>query len=416
MKITRAKFFLVAVFFSIFASTAYGQQTTQFGDRTYYINGSQHLIEGYLGCDSRPGSFCIGSTIAYGVNDLTTLFPTFLPEPTSAIAIFNFSGSANAEIDTVFESTDQHFHDVIEYNNDFGQYWEEEDLTTMAAAPPAAVASPIATLSGSAGNYHLYYLGTENHVHEIYSNSSGVWNTVDVSLAAAAPSAVAGSSMVSWIGGSFELVYYLTSQGHVGEVYSRDKGVTWAYTDVTTTANAPVAAAGSQLAGYENGSSSQVYYFTADGHAHSLRTNGSQWLTADLTGAAGAPVAANVHSLAAAAIGSWTFVYYETSAGHIDELYSPGSGSSGVWTLTDISAASGATVAEPNTPIIATAGKVAGYEVYYIGSDQVERLIYSPANTWLTLDTNLPAATAASKLGFGIDYGQCPYVDFDCGG
>jgi Fungal fucose-specific lectin len=414
MTIIKATFLSALGFLCIFASAAHGQEGPEFGDRTYYVTASQHLLQGFVTCDiPNGGSFCIASTITYGVNDLTTLFPTFLPEPTSAISIFNFSSSANAEIDTVFEGTDQHFHDVIEYNNDNGQYWEEEDLTTMAAAPPAAVASAIANLSGSNGNYHLYYFGTDNHVHEIYSNSHAVWDQVDVSLAAGAPSAVAGSALVSWIGGSFELVYFLTPQGHIGEVASQDKGVTWAYKDITTTAGAPVVAAGSQLAGYENGSSSQVYFFTADGHVHSVRTSGALWLTTDLTSAANAPVAANVHSLAAVPLGN-TFVYYETAAGHIDELTSSGSGSSGVWSLIDISLASSATAAEANTPIIATNGRVAQYEVYYIGSDQVERLLYNTGSGWLSLNTQLTPATATSKLAFGLDFGQCPTVDFGC--
>jgi hypothetical protein len=414
MKIRKAGLISALVVFCAFASAVYGQDT-EYGDRTYYITASEHLLQGYVSCTiPNGGAYCNTSSIAYGTTDLNLLFPTPLPEPSSAIAIFNFSSSANAELDTVFEGTDQHFHDIYEYSSTI-ESWGEEDLTTMAAAPLAATGSAIATLSGSNGNYHLYYLGTDNHVHEIYSNSHAVWDHVDTTLAASAPSAAAGSSVVSWIGGSFELVYFLTAQGHVGEVYSRDKGVTWAYTDVTTTANAPVAATGSQLAGYENGSSSQVYYFTSDGHVHSLRTSGSAWLTTDLTLTADAPVAANVHSLWPAALGSWTFVYYETAAGHVDELYSAGSGSSGVWSFTDITSASGGSVAEPNTPIVATSGRVAPYEVYYIGSDQIERLIYSAGSTWVSLSTKItPAATATSKLNFALDYGQCPFADPDC--
>ena len=90
--------------------------------------------------------------------------------------------------------TDQH---VQELCGD-GSTWQTQDLTTLTGALVAAAGSALSTFVDGAGGFHVYYLGTDQHVRELFF-FNGAWTTSDDTAAAGAPNAAAGSALTSFV-------------------------------------------------------------------------------------------------------------------------------------------------------------------------------------------------------------------------
>ena len=82
---------------------------------------------------------------------------------------------------------------------------------------------------------------------------------------------------------SYSLVYYLGTDQHVHEL--RYNGSSWATTDLETATGAPSAASESSLVGNPYGSSDNIYYVAVDGDIHDFTFYGSpaSWHTLDIT-------------------------------------------------------------------------------------------------------------------------------------
>lgn len=218
--------------------------------------------------------------------------------------------------------------------------WYYEDVTTLSRAPLATYGSPLVSiLNGQQG--HVYYVATDMHVHEIYWKTGGVWLTDDLNASAGSPTAATASALTAITMGSEELVYYLTSNGHVQELYSTNDSSSWLTEDTTVSSGAPDAAVGSALTSLDWNLSTYVYFYTDDGHIHQLTsTNGSKWVTLDVIAAASAPASANLASLTGLELQGVPTIYYLTADGHVHELTSQNSGAS--WSVDDPTALSGA--------------------------------------------------------------------------
>lgn len=125
-------------------------------------------------------------------------FSVFVPgtEDTFArVAIDNLSfdnsgtaaaGSPLADLlDTIYRTPDVSYlgedrHVHIQY---FDGSWHTTDVTAAAGAPNAAAGSPLADLLDTIyGTPDVFYLGADQHVHLLYFN--GRWHTTDVTAAA----------------------------------------------------------------------------------------------------------------------------------------------------------------------------------------------------------------------------------------
>ncbi|HXW72059.1 MAG TPA: hypothetical protein VEK34_11545, partial [Methylocella sp.] len=207
-------------------------------------------------------------------------------------------------------------HELV-YTN----HWGHTDLTAAAGAPAAAAGSALDGYQTSFNNQqHVNYIGTDGHVHElVYTNH---WGHTDLTAAAGAPDAAAGSALDGYetTFNNQQHVNYIGTDGHVHElVYTNH----WGHTDLTAAAGAPAAAAGSKLDGYETTFNNQqhVNYIGTDGHVHELvYTN--HWGHTDLTAAADAPAAAAGSALDGyqTSFNNQQHVNYIGTDGHIHEL------------------------------------------------------------------------------------------------
>jgi hypothetical protein len=133
----------------------------------------------------------------------------------------------------------------------------------------------------------VYYLGTDAHVYELTWSGVG-WVYWDVTTSAGnAPPAAAGSAISSTVGGTAPHVYYLGTDAHVHELAW--SGANWVHRDVTTSAgNAPAAAAGSAISSTVAGNVPHVYYLGTDAHVYELTWSGTNWVYRDVTTSADA--------------------------------------------------------------------------------------------------------------------------------
>jgi hypothetical protein len=389
---------LFAVVTSLILPQLLHAATTGYGDQVFYIGSNQHIYQNVGSCtvNSSPPPDCTISTLVYTPVDLTTLSGGPLPTANSPLAEWNLTTAPQVYF-VLYIGADQHIHALFQNP---GSSWSFEDLTSIAGAPITATNSSLSTIVLS-NQPHVYYIGADSHVHEIYRPAS-TFVTVDMTAAAGARNAVSGSGLASWVGGAFDLVYYQTADGHVNELYSRDGGATWANTDVTVAAGAPIGVIGTRLDGYEHGRFSFVYFFGGDFHVHVLHTANSEWVTEDATSLSGAPVAVNTVSLGAFTMGGWELAYFLTGDGHIHEVYSGNSGSS--WGTTDVTSAASAPVAGADSSLLGVPSSfvsVSGFELYYVGQDALVRLLYvNSVPQWTVVGAGSGAASSESSLAF----------------
>jgi hypothetical protein len=292
--------------------------------------------------------------------------------------------------------SDQHVH-VLRWQADGG--WHASDITGQAAGGAAAAVAPSSPLTGyvmPGSQQHAFYLGTDNHVHELWSDVNG-WHANDISAAASGPAAsvpAPSSRLIGLVLGANQLVYYVGVDQHVHELWWTASGG-WLASDISAAGSgAAPAALSSPLTGYAVGSGPHyVFYLGTDQHVHELWWNSSGWHAFDVTAAsAGTPVAAPSSPLTSYALGTDQHVFYLVADQHVHELWwSPNHG----WVPADITAASAGTpVAAPSSPLTSYALGT-DQHVFYLGADQhVHELWWSPNHGWVPADITAASAGA----------------------
>ena len=104
-------------------------------------------------------------------NDLTTLAGAVPPIPTSALAGFRL-GTDSKHV--FFIGTDNH---VYELYFTAGTGWVFNDLTSLARAVRPAATSAIDGHRLSDDSKHVFFIGTDNHVHELFIAPAGAGPT-----------------------------------------------------------------------------------------------------------------------------------------------------------------------------------------------------------------------------------------------
>jgi hypothetical protein len=100
-----------------------------------------------------------------------------------------------------------------------GGTWGHNDLTAMVSAPPAAAGSPLTSWTDPA-NEHVIFLDGSGHVHEMHCPVGGAaWGHNDLTTIAAAPPAFIGRALTSWADAHYEHVSFLDGSGHVRELH-----------------------------------------------------------------------------------------------------------------------------------------------------------------------------------------------------
>ena len=330
----------------------------------------------------------------------------------------------------VYLTSDGHVHELYYPLGATGPRWATTDVIADTGAP-AAVAGSALTSWADAHYQHVVYLTSDGHVHELYYPLGATgprWATTDVIADTGAPAAVAGSALTSWADAHYQHVVYLTSDGHVHELYYPlgATGPRWATTDVIADTGAPAAVAGSALTSWADAHYQHVVYLTSDGHVHELYyplgATGPRWATTDVIADTGAPAAVAGSALTSWADAHYQHVVYLTSDGHVHELYYPLGATGPRWATTDVIADTGAPAAVAGSALTSWADAHYQHVVYLTSDGHVHELYYPLGATgprWATTDviadTGAPAAVAGSALTSWADahYQHVVYLTSD---
>jgi hypothetical protein len=292
----------------------------------------------YVGTDQHIHQYSFNSTSGWHQTDLSGLTgPTtaaFGPRTASSMV----DTVTNAP-ETYFIGTDQDIH-VLIFNSTSG--WGIADLSQLTGAPPAGATGALGTIIDRATNApEAYYVGTDQHVHQLYWNSTTGWHHLDISGSIGALNVSSGgalATLMDTLTNSPE-AYYVGTDQHV-HVVLWNSVTGWGKADISALANAPVqvAASGSLSAIINTFSGNpEVYYVGSDQHIHQLFFNGSSWQHFD--------------------VGAFTVA---------------------------LNAANGSAM----TSMMDTV--VGALEVFYVGTDQhIHQLTWNPTNGWHSFDIGL---------------------------
>jgi hypothetical protein len=301
--------------------------------------------------------------------------------------------------------------------------WFKDDPSQIAGAAPAIANSPITTFldalgktTGGIPSNGVFYIGTDQHVHHLFNQVA--WLTDDPSAGADAPLAATNSSLCSFVDPSGKLtagipgqgIFYIGTDQHVHHLYS---DTTWHTDDPTAITNAMLAISGSPLycfldpTGKLTGGipGQEIFYIGTDNHVHHIFTD-TTWHTDDPTAGSLAPLAATGSTLSGffdptgattGGIPSQSLFFLGTDQ-HVHHIYSDTT-----WHNDDPSGGAGAQLAAIGSPLSAfldvtgkTTGGVPSQAIFYIGTDQHIHHLYT-TTAWHVDDptfmTTAPLAT-----------------------
>lgn len=322
--------------------------------------------------------------------------------------IDGYQTSFNNQQHVNFIGTDGHVHELY-YTNQ----WSHNDLTAAAGAPNAAAGSPLDGYETAySSQQHVNYLGTDGHVHELYYASS--WAHNDLTVAGGAPAAAAWSSLDGYATtfNNQQHVNFIGANCHVYELVYTDH---WACNDLTQITNATNTVVGSPLDGYETTFNNQqhVNYIGEDGHVHEFVYT-DHWAHNDLTADAGAPAVMAGSGLDGyqTSFNSQQHVNFIGPECHVYELVYTDH-----WAHNDLTQIT-------NAPVTAQESALDGYQttfnnqqhVNYLGTDgHIHELVYTDhwSHNDLTADAGAPGAMARTPLdGYQTTFNNQQHVNY----
>ncbi len=212
--------------------------------------GSQSEEIFYFGTDSHVHELWRWSAHFDGWHheDVTQAAGAPLAESNSAGTPLVSIGDSFAGRDVVFYvGSDSHVHELA--FSCASSTWSTLDLTSKYQVPPVGAGSMFAAhvngVSPSSPSEELYYLGQGGQVYQLWawslSSMFDGWHIADVSGAAAAPNAASASPLsvdIDPFGGrTQDEVYYVGVDDHVHQLYNN---AGWTHVDVTAQTGAPV--------------------------------------------------------------------------------------------------------------------------------------------------------------------------------
>jgi protein involved in polysaccharide export with SLBB domain len=350
-------------------------------------DNSQHVF--FIGTDKYVHELDIAVGGIWADNDLTTLAGAVPPTPTSALAGFPLGPALGPNTKHVFFiGTDNH---VYELYFTAGTGWVYNDLTSLARAVPPTPTSALAGHSLGDDSKHVFFIGTDNHVHELFIAGGGRWDDNDLTTLAGvgAKPPTPASALTSYrLGDDSQHVFFIGTDNHVHELFIAGAG--WHDNDLTALAGAVAPAAASALTGYRlvGDDSLHVFFIGTDNHVHELFFAGGSWAANNLTALASAVPPTPTSALTGYRLGDDSqHVFFIGTDSHVHELDIAGAG----WHDHDLTTLAGAVAP---TPASALTGYPLGdnsKHVFFIGTDDhVHELFFAGAG-WL--DNDLTALT-----------------------
>jgi len=198
----------------------------------------------------------------------------------------SLSGHMTSNSEEVFYlGSNRHVYELWRHSQN-SDGWHLTDVTMANVTKPiAAAGSPLAGFYDStAGTDSMFYLGTDQHVHELLFSTTGLWSGLDLTKLTGAQEPATNSRLAAHIntnnGGSEEVDFVDTSE-NVLELWAWSSSqTTW---HVNSFPGREVAASGTPLSTDMSEGDDQIYYIGADDNIFEAIGN------VNITTSAGAP-------------------------------------------------------------------------------------------------------------------------------
>jgi hypothetical protein len=287
--------------------------------------------------------------------------------------------------------------------------WSTQDLSGLTGDTLAASGSAVAGFSDTVGE-HVFYLGTNQHVYQLDWNSTTYsWSNQDLTAFTGGVLAASGSALTSFADSSGEHVYYLGTNRHVYQLYFPLGGTAWVDQDLTAFTGGVLAASGSALTSFADSSGEHVYYRGTNQHVYQLDfpLGGTAWVDQDLTAFTGGALAASGSALTSFADSSGEHVYYLGTNQHVYQLDFPLGGTA--WVDQDLTAFTDGALAATGSALAGyslNSGSVSGEHVVYLGTNQhIYQLYFEEGGTaWVDQDLTALSGGAPAASGSALTY------------
>ena len=225
-----------------------GSGLSGFLDATGAVNGHvPGLAVFYVGTDQHIHH--IFSDTTWHTDDPSAGSGAALAATNSAVtSLLDATGATNGGVpgqDIFYIGTDQHVHHLFSDTT-----WHTDDPLGIAGGLPAASGSALCSFldrtgvtAGGIPSIGVFYIGTDQHVHHLFSTTT--WRTDDATANAGAPPALVGSPLSCFVdptgvttgkpGG--QSIFYVGTDFHVHHLYSN---TTWFNDDPTAMTGAPI--------------------------------------------------------------------------------------------------------------------------------------------------------------------------------
>ncbi len=144
--------------------------------------------------------------------------------------------------------------------------WHHADLTAATGAP-AAKAGPCAYMFNAQGTQHVDFVGTDNHIHELWWDNNG-WHHADLTAATGAPAPVGTPVGYVFDPQGTQHIDYRGTDNHIHELWWDNNG--WHHADLTAATGAPAATAGPCAYMFNAQGTQHVDFVGTDNHIHEL--------------------------------------------------------------------------------------------------------------------------------------------------
>lgn len=344
-------------------------------------------------------------------------------EPNRTVEVTDPKTNVTYLYDSEFRFVKPYFASSYVYQTAFGSVWGDWSETKLSG--PASADNPAAnaliTFTASDGE-HTYYIGTDQHIHQIvYNYNPGAWVLQDLTAMANGGQAQLGSGITGFAdSANGQHVFYVTTDQHVHQLSFSFSAGQWVDQDVTASAGGDLAATNTPLSGFIESSGSQhVYYIGEDQHVYQLVSCGGTCLVGqDLISMV---TFFGPGALAASNSGLIAFgdprvneedVFYVSPDQHIYKLWYNGS----AWYGGDVTATTNGPLVEANSALTGFTDSAAGQHVYYVADNMDIHQVSFSFSTWQWSDQDLttlagaPQPTPGSGLGSFLDSSNSQHV------
>jgi hypothetical protein len=271
---------------------------------------------------------------------------------------------------------------------------------------------------------HVFYVGTDAHIHQLYDSNAHIWSNQDLTIAAGTAALASGSGLLtSFHDAGGEFLFYVSTDSHVHQL-AIDNGP-WTDADLTKVAGSSVLAE-DWLSSFADAAGRHVFYVGTDNHIHELVQSPPRcfhlicfllpWRDQDLTAQAGTHVLPAFRTqLTSFGDAQGEHVFYigntdgvapplcNSSCGDVHELIS---GNQAVWS--DLNLTVSAQTSSIALAISSSFSDAEGEHLFYIGDDLgVHMLVCCPGaagHPWVDQDLTAfrGSIQALAEAGTGL--------------